>query len=85
MDFCRSVVQFQKPPLPLVAAQSDTNYWQIQYFAQEKTYSGRGLPPEREHAGVSHAIRSFRGSPRRTMRDIGRARQLQLPFVAAFL
>jgi hypothetical protein len=43
----RNVVQFTKPPLPLVAAQSDTNYWQIQYFAQDKSYSGRGLPPER--------------------------------------
>jgi hypothetical protein len=43
----RSVVQFTKPPLPLVAAQRDTNYWQIQFFAQSKAYSGRGRPPER--------------------------------------
>ena len=43
----RNVVQFTKPPLPLVAAQSDTNFWQIQYFAQKKKYSGRGQPPER--------------------------------------
>jgi hypothetical protein len=43
----RNVVQFTKPPLPLVNAQSDTNHWQIQYFAQNKTYSGRGRPPER--------------------------------------
>ena len=43
----RNVVQFTKPPLPLVAAQSSTNHWQIQYFAQDKTYSGRGRPPER--------------------------------------
>ena len=43
----RNVVQFTKPPLPLVAAQSDTNHWQIQFFAQKKSYSGRGRPPER--------------------------------------
>ena len=43
----RSVVQFTKPPLPFVAAQRDTNSWQIQFFAQNKTYSGRGRPPER--------------------------------------
>jgi hypothetical protein len=43
----RTVVQFDKPPLPLVAAHSSTNHWQIQYFAQRKTYSGRGRPPER--------------------------------------
>lgn len=43
----RNVVQFTKPPLPFVAAQSDTNFWQVQYFAQDKTYSGRGRPPVR--------------------------------------
>jgi hypothetical protein len=30
-----------------VAAQRDTNHWQIQFFAQSKTYAGRGRPPER--------------------------------------
>jgi hypothetical protein len=43
----RNVVQFIKPPLPFVAAQSDTNHWQVQFFAQNKTYSGTGRPPER--------------------------------------
>lgn len=43
----RSVVQFTKPPLPFVAAQRNTNSWQIQFFAQNKTYSGQGRPPER--------------------------------------
>lgn len=43
----RNFVQFIKPPLPFVAAQSDTNFWQVQYFAQNKTYSGHGQPPER--------------------------------------
>lgn len=43
----RNVVQFTKPPLPFVAARSDTNSWQVQYVAQNKTYSGRGQPPER--------------------------------------
>lgn len=43
----RHVVQFTKPPLPLVAAQGDTNHWQIQFFSQSKSYSGAGRPPER--------------------------------------
>jgi hypothetical protein len=43
----RNVVQFTKPPMPLVAAQSDTNSWQVQFLAQKKTCSGRGQPPER--------------------------------------
>jgi hypothetical protein len=43
----RSLVQFTKPPLPFVVAQRHTNSWRIQFFAEEKTYSGRGVPPDR--------------------------------------
>jgi hypothetical protein len=43
----RSLVQFTKPPLPFVVAQRQTNSWQIQFFAQNKTYSGHGPPPSR--------------------------------------
>jgi LysM repeat protein len=43
----RNVVQFTKPPMPFVAAQSDTNHWQIQYLARKKNYSGRGQAPDR--------------------------------------
>jgi hypothetical protein len=43
----RSVVQFTKPPLPLAAAQRETNSWRVQFFAQNKVYAGRGEPPSR--------------------------------------
>src|SRR6266542_1818487 len=43
----RSVVQFAKPPLPFVEAQRGTNSWQIQFFALNKKYAGRGRPPSR--------------------------------------
>ena len=43
----RALVQFTKPPLPLVTAQKFTNGWQAQFFAQKRTYSGRGEPPDR--------------------------------------
>jgi len=43
----RSMVQFTKPPLPFVVAQRDTNSWRVQFFAQNKVYSGRGEPPSR--------------------------------------
>ena len=43
----RSLVQFTKPPLPLVTAQRFTNGWHAQFFAQKRTYSGRGEPPDR--------------------------------------
>ena len=43
----RNFIQFTKPPLPVVVAQSTSNTWQAQFFAQNKTYSGRGRPPER--------------------------------------
>jgi hypothetical protein len=42
-----SLIQFIKPPLPFVLAQQTTNSWQIQFFAQKKTYSGRKRPPSR--------------------------------------
>jgi hypothetical protein len=43
----RSMVQFTKPPLPFVVAQRHANSWRIQFFADKKTYSGRGVPPDR--------------------------------------
>lgn len=43
----RSLVQFTKPPQPFVVAQQDTNSWQVEFAAQNKTYRGRRPPPER--------------------------------------
>lgn len=43
----RSLVQFTKPPLPFAVAQRDTNSWHVQFFAQNRVYSGRGEPPSR--------------------------------------
>lgn len=43
----RELVQFTKPPLPFVTAQRFTNGWQAQFFAQKRTYSGQGKPPDR--------------------------------------
>jgi len=43
----RSMVQFTKPPLPFVVAQRDSNSWHVQFFAQNKIYSGHGEPPNR--------------------------------------
>jgi hypothetical protein len=43
----RSLVQFTKPPLPLVVARQDPHSWQVQYFAQNKIHRGRRPPPER--------------------------------------
>jgi len=41
------VVQFIKPPLPFVSVQQTDAGWQAQFFAQKKSYSGRGRPPAR--------------------------------------
>jgi len=43
----RSLIQFIKPPLPFVIAQRTTNAWQVQFFAQNKTYAAPGRPPGR--------------------------------------
>ena len=43
----RSFVQFTKTPLPFVVAQSTADAWQIQFVPLNKTYSGRGIPPQR--------------------------------------
>jgi hypothetical protein len=43
----RSFVQFTKTPLPFVVAQSTADAWRIQFVPYNKTYSGRGVPPER--------------------------------------
>ena len=43
----RSLVQFTKTPLPFVVAQTSAHTWQIHFVPQNKTYSGRGEPPDR--------------------------------------
>ena len=43
----RSFVQFTKTPLPFVVAQTGTNFWQVQFVPNNKTYSGHGNPPLR--------------------------------------
>ena len=43
----RSFVQFTKTPLPFVVAQSTADAWRIQFVPLNKTYSGRGTPPQR--------------------------------------
>jgi hypothetical protein len=42
-----SVVQFTKTPFPTVIAQSTTARWQVQFFPQNRTITGRGRPPGR--------------------------------------
>ena len=41
----RTFLQFTKVPLPFVVAQTTTNSWQIEFVADNRTYSGRGEPP----------------------------------------
>jgi hypothetical protein len=41
------MVQFSKSPLPFVSAQQTPAGWQAQFFAQSKSYAGRGRPPAR--------------------------------------
>jgi len=41
----RAFLQFTKTPLPFVVAQTTTNAWQIQFVADNRTYSGSGQPP----------------------------------------
>jgi hypothetical protein len=43
----RSFVQFTKVPLPLVQAQATSHFWQIEFAAESRRYSGRGAPPSR--------------------------------------
>lgn len=43
----RSLVQFTKPPLPFVSAQRTARGWHAQFFAQKKSYSAPGRPPDR--------------------------------------
>ncbi|HXJ72504.1 MAG TPA: LysM domain-containing protein [Candidatus Dormibacteraeota bacterium] len=42
-----ALIQFSKPPLPFAIAQRTSNSWQIQFFAQNRSYSGPGRPPSR--------------------------------------
>lgn len=42
-----SFVQFTKVPLPLVQAQATRRFWQVEFAAEGKRYSGRGAPPSR--------------------------------------
>jgi hypothetical protein len=43
----RSFVQFTKSPFPLVIGQLSVNRWQVEFPAQNRRYSGPGLPPKR--------------------------------------
>jgi hypothetical protein len=43
----RSFVHFTKPPFPMVNAQATPNHWEVNFPAQNKRYSGPGIPPER--------------------------------------
>lgn len=40
-------VQFAKPPFQLVTAHRSAQRWQITFGANDRTFSGRGLPPAR--------------------------------------
>lgn len=40
-------LQFTKTPLPFVVAQMTSDRWQIQFVADNKTFSGGGQPPAR--------------------------------------
>jgi hypothetical protein len=42
-----AIVQFTKPPLPFASARQTPGHWQVQFFAQNQTYAGRGRPPAR--------------------------------------
>jgi hypothetical protein len=41
----RSSLQFIKTPLPLVSAQRNGPLWTIRFVAEDRTVSGRGVPP----------------------------------------
>jgi|SRR5207249_935810 len=41
----RAVIQFTKTPLPFLVVQTTSNRWQMEFVADNKTYSGRGRPP----------------------------------------
>jgi hypothetical protein len=43
----RSVVQFDKSPLPLVLAQTTRTNWYIEFQAQRMSFAGRGASPTR--------------------------------------
>ncbi len=40
-------VQFSKTPFPLVTARAQPNQWEADFPPQNKSYSGRGQPPQR--------------------------------------
>jgi hypothetical protein len=41
------LVQFSKPPFPLVVAQKTADTWEVRIPTQNQFYSGRGRPPAR--------------------------------------
>ena len=43
----RSFVQFTKAPFPFAVAQRTSQGWQIEFPADNRSYSGRGKPPGR--------------------------------------
>jgi hypothetical protein len=43
----RQFVEFAKPPVPIVTAQTLRDTWQVHFGPRNKTYSGRGTPSAR--------------------------------------
>jgi len=63
----RALLQFTKTPIPFLLAQVTSNAWQIRFVAENRIYSGRGLPPAR--LGWLHLARCLNGiSPPRSWR-----------------
>jgi hypothetical protein len=57
----RSIVQFIKVPLPLLAARIAANGWQIDFIPENRTLSGQGQPPAR--LLWLHVARALNGIP----------------------
>ncbi len=57
----RSWVQFSKPPLPLLSAESVSNRWQIEFIPQDRFFAGKGTPPD--HFLWVHLARAVAGTP----------------------
>lgn len=57
----QSVVQFSKGGFPFLIAQKQAHYWEVELPAQNKRYSGRGLPPRR--LLILHLPNALAGGP----------------------
>ena len=56
----RAFLQFTKTPIPFVVVQTASNAWQIEFVADNRTYSGHGTGPGR--IGWLQVARSFTGA-----------------------